>query len=70
MPIAEFQPYSSGKYCSCGAELILCDDWEKGRWIGGDPYCLHEINDESIHNIDMMSYKLRITTSDSEIPGR
>ena len=39
MPLSQYQPYSSGKFCECDAELILCDDWERGKWVNVDPNC-------------------------------
>ena len=56
--LAEHQVYSSGKYCDCGAELILCEDWpDSGKWINGDPDCLHE-PDEDERKLDAFTDKL------------
>jgi hypothetical protein len=56
--LQEHQSYSSGKFCECGAELILCEDWpDNGKWINGDPECLHE-QDEDEQIVDLFVDRL------------
>lgn len=41
---SEFQSYTIGYCCKCGADAIYCGDTEAIEWADGEPDCLHALD--------------------------